>query len=801
MPELSGLSHPGLTSAEAARRLAQVGRNAIGEPRWTSWVRDLLHLLGDPMGLMLGALALIYWAMGERTEAWVLLGALVPILGVDAALGIRSQRALKALKATLQPIAHVIRDGRVREIAIQEIVPEDLLVLEEGQSLPADGRLLEAQNLTLNEAPLTGESVPVEKQAGDGFLSGTTVLSGRGLGRVEKTGAQSQIGSLAQVLNSFEATKSPLQIKIHRLVRTAFLAAIGLAGVLFAVEYARSQDLGHSAILALTLAMAAIPEEFPLVFTLYLSLAAWRLSRRGVLVKSLPAVEALGGVDVICTDKTGTLTEGLFQLAAFHPSGTLDKAEEIDETLVQSCEPTPTDALEKSILTWVQSRNAGAERLSESWTLTHDYPFETQGKHMSHVWSHADGRQRIAMKGSVEGVLEHCALTEENRRAILARTEEEARLGRRVLGVAAREGAFTGRREEDETALEFRGLMVFTDPVRPQVRSAIADCRQAGIQIKMLTGDHLLTAHAIAEEIGLEHDHDWLSTGDQLHALPPDRRAETFARGTLFARLRPEQKMELVETLRARGLRVAMTGDGINDAAALKLADVGISMGRNATDVARSTARLILMQNDFRGITDAVFEGRRVMAALRASFGYLIAFHTPIILLTLVPPLLGLPALLRPIHIILMELIVHPVSAVVFDDPQSGKTKAAALVDRRSFFWSLGRGTLLTASVYALFYFRGHTPAAQGLAVVGLVFGNIGLLAAEKIQAGGSAGGPRTRWAVAALLTMGLTLTRTALGSRWFQISFQDAGALALALTVAVLPPLLAVPWNHRGAS
>lgn len=785
----------GLSSAEAARRRAALGANVFEEPRWRALARDAAELIRDPMGLMLIVLAAVYWGLGERTDAVVLFAALVPVLGVDVLLNIRSHRALAALKKTLTPLCHVIRDGRVQQTRSADLVPGDYLLLEEGQSLPADGRLRDAQALTVNEAPLTGESVPVDKSVGDAFFSGTTVVTGRGVGEVEKTGAQSQMGALADVLRSFETVRSPLRLAIERVVKKAFLIAVGMAFALFGVELLRTGRWAESLILALTLAMAAIPEEFLLVFTLYLSLAAWRLARRGVLVKSLPAVEALGGVDVICTDKTGTLTEGLFQLVEVRPWGATRMDARFEDLLIQACEPAPTDAIEKAIFTWAAGRGAVTDRAHAGWTLTHDYPFETTGKHMSHVWTRAGGAGRLAMKGAVEGVLEHCAVSPEERRAILAATESEAARGRRLLGLAAREGSFAGRREEDETGLVFLGLLVFTDPVRPQVVDAIGHCRRAGIEVKMLTGDHLLTAHAIAEEIGLPHDHAWMLTGDQIAALSPAERAVAYEKGTLFARLRPEQKMELVDTLRARGLRVAMTGDGVNDAAALKRADVGVSMGKDATDVARSTAQLILLKNDFNGITEAVFEGRRVMASLRASFGYLIAYHVPLLALTMGPPLFGKAAMLLPIHIVLMELIVHPLSALAFDEPSEAK-RFASFIDRRALTASLARGLLLTGAAVGLFLVAPSPAAGRSLAVIGLVLGNIALVVAEKRQLHPHHS-PWTARAIGTslgILATGAALVFSPLLARVFHTPVAGPSAFLWGL-LAVFPPLW---WRVR---
>lgn len=726
----------GLTQQEVKARLQQYGFNEFEERRALSLLGNLLKLVSDPMGLMLLILSAIYWFLGEHHDAIILLIAYIPIIGVDVLLELRSQKALRSLKRTLKATCQVFRDGKTCFIPTRDLVPGDLLLLEEGETIPADGKLVEASNATFDESTLTGESIPVEKHTTDDVFSGTTVLTGSGTVEIEKTGLSSQIGSIAKILKEFESVPSPLLRSINKVVRIAFLLAIAVAIVVFIHGWLSSRGFAPSLIAALTLAMAAIPEEFPLVFTLYLSLAAYRLSKKGVLVKSLPAVEGLGSVDIICTDKTGTLTEGNFRLERiFGVNGDVALDDLQSSALVFSCEPKAVDAMEASIFEWIRIKNVTlADQLHEQWSLEFDYPFDYKDKYMSHVWRNKNSQQQVmAMKGSIEGVLKHCSISATERIAILAEANREAEAGRRLLGLASKIAPFSGVRSADEALVHFIGVLSFTDPVRPGVRDAIQVCAEHDIKIKMLTGDHLVTAHSIADKIKLPHEHDQLFTGPQLEAFTSSERTEAFKKGVVFARLKPEQKLQLVEALKLNGNIVAMTGDGINDAPALKLADIGISMGERASDVARSTAQIILLKNDFSGIVAAVLEGRRVLRSLRQSFGYLIAFHIPIIGIALFQSFFLDTAVLLPIHIVLLELIVHPISAFVFDEPDLNVgPKRREFISRRSILASSFRGFLLTAVSLAIFYnMHGPPELRSGLSVLMLVVGNIGLLFSE----------------------------------------------------------------------
>ena len=728
----------GLTQAEVESRLRKFGQNQIEENRLASSARNAIKILSDPMGLMLLSLSVLYWYLGKKNDAIILLIAYIPIVAVDVLLELRSQKALRALKSSIKSTCNVIREGRTQAIHTRHLVPGDLLVLEEGQSIPADGILVQASNLTIDEATVTGESIPVEKSSQKEALSGTTVLTGNGIVEIQQTGLSSQIGTIAKVLSGLEAESSPLLRTINKAVKIIVLVAIILAVLVFALGIARGNNISESLLSSLTLAMAAIPEEFPLVFTIYLSLAAFRLSKKGILVKSLPAVEGLGRADVICTDKTGTITEGNFKLEAIlgrddgHPLSATEQ-----NAFLFSCEPKAVDAMEASMFDWFrhQAGQSLIDELHSKWQLKYDFPFQLKEKYMSHVWENAEtGEQLLALKGAFESVLSRCAATP-HQDAIHEIARAAAQSGKRLLGLAYRQGTFTGQREVDEKSLIFIGILSFTDPVRPQVKEAIQDCIKHGIKIKMLTGDHLLTAHSIADLVELPHEHHELFTGHELESLPILQRKDAYRKGAIFARLKPEQKLELVQTLKDDGKRVAMTGDGINDVPALKLADVGISMGDRATDIARSTAQLVLLKNDFGGIVSSIREGQRVLKSLSESFGYLIAFHIPIIAIALYQALFMDVTMIAPIHIVLLQLIVHPVSALVFQqDEQTPLIEPQRkFLSTEIFLWSALRGITLTAlSLFFFCQFGGTEREASSLAVLLLIVGNIGLLLGER---------------------------------------------------------------------
>ena len=714
-------------SSDQVKELKKIyGPNEITPTKLESSLAEFKHALLDPMGLMLLILGFIYLVLGQTSDAIVLFISYIPVTAVDVVLELRAKKALRALKASLRPTAKVIRNNLVEEISIRDILPGDSVVFEEGQSLPADGVITECEQLQINEAALTGESIPVDKVLGAAFFCGTVILQGRGIGKVEKIARQTKFGKIAELVEEAEAESSPLKKKVNAIVKKIFIISLFATVLLFVGTFLEYRDWSQSLIESLTFIMATIPEEFPLVFTLYLSLGAYRLSKHGVLVKSLPSVEALGGVDVICTDKTGTLTEGKFQLESLEATRPNYSIEDLWQSALMACEERPIDAMETALF----EKGGQYHHMLTDWRLHWDYPFEAKGKHMSHVWKHQLHHQTMmAMKGSVEGVLEHCQVDSITKTQITERVAFWASKGKRLLGLASKKGALSGDRLQDERDLDFVGLLIFSDPIRQSAKEAVIKCQEAGIEIKMLTGDHPLTAHAVADELGLIHTHDGLYTGNQLSQMSIEERWRAYELGAIFSRVVPEQKYEMVQALKKSGKVVAMTGDGINDAPALKTADIGISMGQNATDVARSSAQMILLQNDFQGIIEAVFEGRKIFSNLKRSFSYLISFHVPIILCSLVTPLLGHGALLLPIHMVLLQLVVHPVSAYSFENlPASDIQGSRSLMSRKRFLESLLSGLLLSFGGIFLFHHilaSGDMILARSAAIGAVMLGNI----------------------------------------------------------------------------
>lgn len=728
-PLISTSENLGLSTEEAQRRLQKFGNNEIvGESQYSGF-KQFLKILRDPMGLMMLGLSILYFLTDSRTDAVIILIAYIPVTMVDVFLELRSEKALKLLKSNFQTKAKVFRDGHLVEVPVKSLVPGDILAFAEGQSLPADGQITESSHLSVNESALTGESLPVEKTAFSQFYAGTTILSGRGLGQIQSTGRSTKFGKISHLLESSSESESPLQKKVNSLVKKVVIIAFILVLCLLALELIRGATPLKALITALTFGMATVPEEFPLVFTLYLSLGAWRLSKKGVLVKSLPSVETLGNVDVICTDKTGTLTEGKFSLIDFIGFGDRDEQNR-NLVALMACEPQPVDAMELAIT----NKISGFDSMTKNWKLSFDYPFEASGKHMTHIWTDAHGNSVLAMKGAVEGILEHVQVMPAEKQLILETVNRFSSQGKRILGLAAKNGKFSGNRKRDEENSEFVGLLIFSDPVRPTAKMAITECQKAGIEIKMLTGDHLMTAHAIGHELEIFHQDDLVFSGSQIQAMTEQQREQIYLNASIFARVSPEQKFEMIQCLQKNGKVVAMTGDGINDSPALKLADIGVSMGESATDVARSTAKMVLLKNDFNALVAAIIEGRNIFSNLRRSFSYLISFHIPVVFLAFFPPLIGWSQLLLPIHIILLELIVHPISAFAFENLNAPfKRSEKSLLPLNASLTAILSGCLLSVlSLAPLIFFKNSAPTlTRSISLSIVLYGNIGFTLLE----------------------------------------------------------------------
>ncbi|HZZ84960.1 MAG TPA: cation-transporting P-type ATPase [Anaeromyxobacteraceae bacterium] len=747
----------GLSPEEARARLASVGPNRlVAVERW-AWLKEALSVAADPMALMLALAAVVYLLLGDVKNAIILAVALVPVLGVDVLLEARSRQALKKLAGAVRPRAAVVRGGAEVEVPTEELVPGDLLLFREGDVLHADGVVRRARNLSVDESQLTGESEPQAKEAAPGearaeverFYAGSLVLAGSGAGEVTHTGPRTRFGAIARLVAESAPEPTPLQRRTSRMVRQFGLVAVAVAGAVFALEVYRGASTWQGLLAAVSLAIAAMPEEFPLVFTLFLSLGAFRLSRRGVLVRRLASVETLGSTTVICTDKTGTVTAGRFALEKHLPLGDGVSEAALLEAALLACEPDPADHMERALVAHVARHGVAPAAVTAGWALVRDHDFDPVGKHMSHVWRARGGEQeRIAAKGALEGILEHCRLGPGERERAEARNAELAGEGMRVLAVAGRDGPFASRvRAEDESGLQLLGLLGFRDPLRPEVPAAIAECTSAGIAVKLVTGDHALTAHAMAEAAGIPHADDAILTGEDLDRIPPAELAERLRGCAILARVRPEQKHAIVEALARDGEVVAMTGDGINDAPALRRADIGISLGVRGTEVARAAADLVLLDDDFTSIVATVREGRAIYENIQRAFLYLIAFHIPIIGVALAAPLLGLPLLFQPVHLVWLELIVHPVSALVFEAEapppdlmkRPPRAKGAPLVPGRLALRSAISGLVLTAGAIWIYWSHlGEGVAyARSMGLTVVIAGALLLVWAER-GAGGS---------------------------------------------------------------
>jgi Ca2+-transporting ATPase len=759
--------------------------------------------------------------LGETRDAVVLALALIPVLGVDVLLEARSRAALEKLARAAAPFAEVVRDRHVVSIPLEEVVPGDLLVLREGHVIAADGVVCWAANLAIDESSLTGESEPQPKRESPSapgeappdarFFAGSHVMAGHGFGLVTTTGAATQYGGIAVLVAQAASSASPLQQKAGILVRRLGGVAVIVAVALFALSLARGEPWTLALLGAVSLAMAAIPEEFPIVLTLFLSAGAWRLASRGMLVRRLASVETLGSTTVICTDKTGTLTRGEFQMTEHLVLEPGLSEHDFLEAAVLACERHPTDAMERAIGAYAAARAVSPSNLDVRWALVRDYDFDPVGKHMSHVWHALNGGETyvVAAKGAVEGVLAHSRLDERTRLAVLEANSQLAARGLRVLALAARRmGQLGAARGEDERHLTVYGLLGFQDPLRPEVPGAVAECQHAGIRIAMVTGDHALTAHAMAEAAGILHEDDLIVTGGDLAAMSDTDRLARIRRAAIFARISPEQKFLIVDALKNDGAIVAMTGDGVNDAPALHRADIGIAMGQRGTDAARATADLVLLDDNFASIVATVREGRHIFQNIQRAFLYLIAFHIPIVVLAIAAPLFGVPLVLLPIHLVWLELIVHPVSAIVFQaEPASAdimnhppRDPAAPLLPRAAVTRSVVSGAMLAVASFAMYWW--HWPSlgeAQGRAIslIVLLAGYQTLIFAERLALSAHAADriPRTLvfWTVWAASAVSLLLILyIPAAARMFRVEHPPGVRVAAAILLGVM----AVGWR-----
>ena len=752
----------GLTSHEAAERLRRDGPNLLPQPERRPRWAIVGNVLREPMLLLLLGAAAVYLLLGDPREAAVLGASVLLVIGLTIYQEQKSERALQALRDLSSPRARVLRDGEPCLIAGRDVVVGDVVLVAEGDRIPADARVLDESDLQVDESMLTGESVPVRCPVTDGEEPGlhasTLVVRGRGTAEVVAIGSDTAVGRIGAALHTIRRERTPMQREMRRVV--LLFTVIGLAScVLVVLLYRATRGGWLDALLAgITLAMSNIPEEFPVVLTVFLALGGWRMAQHKALVREPPTIEALGAITVLCTDKTGTLTENRMAVTEFLttdgeetcPAST-HGSRMLLQTAALASEPNSYDPMDRA-LREAAERVAGINAVLDASAHVREYPLSPERPAVAHAWSRADAAALlVACKGAPETVAELCRLPPPSRAALLKQVDAMAHRGLRVLAAAtatwppgpgsdASVDSFSMLPDRlEDFAFEWRGLVGFADPLRAGVPHAVAEAHAAGIRLIMLTGDHIETARAIAREAGLS-DGGGVMLGRALDALDDDTLQRRVEAANVFARVRPEHKLRLVEALKRSGHVVAMTGDGVNDAPALMASHVGIAMGARGTDVAREASSIVLLDDNFVTVVRAISIGRTIYDNIHRAVRYILSVHIPITGLALLPMVTGGPLVLLPLHVVFLELIIDPVCSIAFErEPPAAdimrrppRLASQRLLDTRSFVASIGHGGAMFASV-ALIYLMAPLlglPATElgALAFTALVGGNLGLI-------------------------------------------------------------------------
>ena len=771
-PQIFDPAHAtGLSEAEATRRQQTEGFNELPQGTRRGVFAIALEVMREPMFLLLVACGSLYLLMGELSDALMLLGFVFVVMGITIVQERRTERALDALRDLSSPRALVLRDGQQQRIAGREVVRGDMLLLSEGDRVPADAVLRRALNLYADESLLTGESVPVRKASSESasqtgkpggddlpdVFSGSLITRGQGLAEVVATGARTELGKIGKALQTIEQEKTPLQGETGRMVKQ--LAAIGLGlCVVVIVAYALTrgntpQSWVQGVLAGIAMAMAVLPEEFPVILTIFLALGAWRISRSRVLTRRMPAIETLGAATVLCTDKTGTLTLNQMTVRQLCTDGQTFVASQgatlpecfhaLLEYGVLASKKEVFDPMERALRTLGDVHISKTEHWHEQWTMVRDYPLLPELLALSHVWRATDGeRFVVAAKGAPEAIAELCHLGAEPTAVMAEQVARMAGQGLRVLGVARAHWPQDALpNEQHDFTFEFLGLVGLEDPIRPTVPATIQECYTAGIRVIMITGDHPDTARSIARQIGLRNA-EGVITGPELDAMSDGMLTRRIPHVDVFARVVPEQKLRLVNALKANGEIVAMTGDGVNDAPALKAAHIGIAMGGRGTDVAREASALILLEDDFSSIVQAIRLGRRIYDNIKKAVGYTLAVHVPIAGLSMIPVFFtDMPLLLLPVHIVFLELIIDPACSLIFEAEGAEKDimlrpprkPDERLFNARVLTLSVLQGGGVLAALLLLYWTAGvlgqpQEDARRSFVFVALVAGNLGLI-------------------------------------------------------------------------
>lgn len=746
----------GLSTAEAKENLKIHGYNELPAAKSKNVWHIAVEVIKEPMFLLLISCGVLYMILGDYREGSILLASIMLIIFITFYQYRKTEKALEALRELSSPRALVIRDEIEMRIPGREVVPFDIVLLNEGDRIPADAQILETLHLTVDESLLTGESAAVTKSVQSNtantaglVYSGTLVVQGKAVAKVLATGIHTQFGKIGTSLQNIEQSETRLQTEMKVLIRNLFIAGgIISVGVVLAFYFTRGNFL-QSLLNGLASAMAILPEEFPVVLTIFMALGAWRLSKKNVLTRNPTAIETLGSATVLCSDKTGTITQNKMEVAQLYQAGVLFKKnlfeekknelKQLIETAFYASSTDSIDPMEKAIV------NAYHELFTENiieFKLVKEYPLSKQMFAMTRVLqSNANDSLHVYCKGAPEAVFGLCKLSADETAKQLAAVQQMAEQGYRVLAVATTTATNRTLPETQEGFnFNYLGLTGFEDPIRPEVPQAIKECKEAGIKVIMITGDFPATAKCISVQAGMDERYE-LINGDELKNMSDEDLRKCISKVNVFARVVPEQKLRIVQALKANNEIVAMTGDGVNDAPALKAAHIGIAMGNKGTDVAREASSLVLLDDNFASIVGAIRLGRKIFDNLQKAMSYIIAIHIPIIGLALMPAFFtSLPLLLMPLHIVFMELIIDPVCSIAFETEQEEKgimnrkprNPADKFFGTRKMLGSIMQGLLLLTmviAVYSLSIREGHTEGeVRAIAFSSLIIGNIFLI-------------------------------------------------------------------------
>ena len=725
----------GLSDREVIAARSKYGTNNLSFKKENGFADALKGLVKEPMVILLLVTSCIYFISGNAGDGIFLASAIVLVAGISLYQDSRSRNALEKLKDFSQPKCKVIRDGEVLEIKSEELAVGDSLMVEEGTSITADGIIVHSNDFSVNESILTGESLPVykDKESDDNLIfQGTTVASGLAIATITAIGNQTKLGKIGKSLEAISEGKTPLELQINNFVKKMVVVGVIVFLIVWGINYLRSADVLDSLLKALTLAMSILPEEIPVAFTTFMAVGAWRMMKMGIVVKQMKTVETLGSASVICTDKTGTLTENRMSLAKIYTlkenriadaTGKITSSteQELIALAMWASEPIPFDPMEIALHDAYSKTSLADER--PAYKMIHEYPLGGKPPMMTHLFENVMGHRIIAAKGAPEALINISNLTGSEKKQIGAAIEAMATEGYRVLAVG--EAHFTGSSfpaTQQEFPFVFKGLVAFYDPPKNNISEVLRSFYEAGIKVKIITGDNAETTGAIARQIGF-HGFDQCMSGEALMQLSDSELQDKVATVNIFTRMFPDAKLRIINALKANQEIVAMTGDGVNDGPALKAAHIGIAMGKKGTEIAKQAASLILLEDDLSKMVDAVAMGRRIYTNLKKAIQYIISIHIPIVLTVFIPLALGwiYPNIFSPVHIIFLELIMGPTCSIIYENEpmekntmlQKPRPFSTTFFNWKELATSVIQGSVITAGTLATYRYAVHAGAGE----------------------------------------------------------------------------------------